>query len=117
MDKEEAIQRFKDVIRVLDTVTLSNGEIIDRRESAVKHQYTRDVFEVDDDKGRIRIYGETLIIVVFHTVSYAKSIGSTSTFESKISKEEYYELKKIYFGNFKEDKEYLKKLHDSIIKK
>lgn len=110
MNKEEAIKRFKDACSKSDLVEVSSGDIINRRESAVKHQLARDVWEVDDDNGRIRICENPLMIVVFNTVDYVKKMGYKSEpFKSEISQQEYNELKAIYFGDFKEDKEYLEK--------
>lgn len=111
MDKSEAIQRFKDACKVPDLITVSSGDVINRRESAVKHQFARDVWEIDDDKGRIRICETPLMIVVFHTVNYAKKMGYKEPFKIEISKDEYEELKSAYFGTFKEDKEYQKKYY------
>jgi hypothetical protein len=110
MNKQEAIKRFKDACNKSDLVKVSSGDVINRRESAVKHQFARDVWDVNDDNGRIRICENPLMIVVFNTVKYVKKMGYKSEpFKSEISQKEYDELKAIYFGDFKEDKEYLEK--------
>ena len=104
MKKEEAIQIFKD--NCADPINYAF------RQDAVEHQFHRRIWQFDDLKvGRIWLQhaeNDKFFILVFHLVGHG--YGVPSVFE--ISEQEYNELKSLFFGDFKEDTEYLKKLNN-----
>lgn len=80
-------------------------------EMAVKHQFNRDMWELHDDNGIIRIVdGDTPRIVVFNTVKYCVASGHDGTYEVELSKQEFTDLKKIYFGKYEPDNVYLRRI-------
>jgi len=110
--KLELISRFK---AAREKASLQNkiiaGMEVNSIEMAVKHQFNRDMWELDDDNGRIRICdGDTPSIVVFNTVTYCVNSGRDGAYEFELSKQEFSDLKKIYFGNYEPDNVYLRRI-------
>ena len=82
-----------------------------RRKRAVESQYNRNQWELDDkDVGRIRINTEDLTIIVFPIIEYARINGLSGAFTGNLSKEEAEFLEKLFFGKFKPNKKYLKRI-------
>ncbi len=110
--KLELIDRFK---AAREKASLQNkiiaGMEVNSIELAVKHQFNRTMWELHDDNGIIRIVdGDSPRIVVFNTVVYCNHSGRKGTYEIEISKQEFSDLKKIYFGNCEPDNIYLRRI-------
>jgi hypothetical protein len=98
MTKENAIKRFIDCCK-----NPKNDKI---RKVAVENQYTRTVWELYDKNGliRIRFTGSDKgapNVTVFHAVKFATKNSLPPTFEAELSEEEYENLRKTFFGNYK----------------
>jgi len=105
--KLELIGRFKTARKK----AALNEKEEQRIELAVKHQFNRDAWELDDDNGRIRICdGDSPSIIVFNTVQYCVDSGRDGTYEVEISKQEFSDLKKIYFGTHEPNNVYLRRI-------
>ncbi len=83
----------------------------DRRYNAVKAQYQRHAWEVDDKMGRIRICnykGEAPYIIVFHSIiAMQEHKYDNGTEQIELTVEDYEKLEKEYFNGWKPDYEYL----------
>jgi hypothetical protein len=95
--KNEIINDFKRQCLSLDEFQ------IEKREIAVKSQFQRGLFEIDGIYGRIRIIEGSIIchIILFPLLENPFNLKDKISFE--IPKEKYEELKKMYFGEFKEN--------------
>lgn len=105
MNKQDAINRFVDCCKD----PLNNV----RREFAVKSQFNRRAWELDDLNGRIRIDASPLpVIKVWNTVGYAlkNALDGTGTYEFSLLASEYLDLKRQFWGNYEPDKNYLKNM-------
>ena len=113
MKKEDAIKRFKDACnnRLNNDPIGMDGKSF--RQSAVETQFNRNVWQLTDEDGMIRITHHarsTPDITIFHSAEYAKKNNTPATFTSPLLPTEYSELQALFFGNYKPDAEYLKKL-------
>lgn len=116
--KEFIINRFKKACK--------SQENLIRRKNAVESQWNRDVWEIyDKEECLIRIldiseYQPHPKIMIWFSIKfndkYCKSFETLiSPFETELYQDEYEELKKIYFGGFKPNEEYLKHIGASVI--
>lgn len=105
--KEIAIQAFK--------ACCIDPPFFEDRESSVKSQFQRNIWQVSHKIGLIRILsaGESHIYV-FPLIDNGYESNDGQPFKFEISKDEYNELEALYIGDFKEDPEYMDKLQKSI---
>ncbi len=106
--KEALIRRFK--------FFCEQNDFREDREASVKYQFQRTVWEFDHyltGKIRIELGFKNAKITLFHVLDVRKREFNVDSFE--ISNDEYEELKKMYFGNFQEDTEYLKNLNNTLL--
>jgi hypothetical protein len=111
IDKINVIIAFKQ-----SCISLDPNKII-KRITSVSSQFQRNVWEIDNDSlGLIRIedIGVECSITLFPFIDNIFHLKGKTIF--KISKEEFEDLKKLYFGDFRENECYLKKINDSIKK-
>jgi hypothetical protein len=108
MDVNEAITRFK------------NGCVLPlnifHRKVSIETQFQRNVWEVAEPLGLVRIMSDNsklptskCKIIAYNRVSYKINKSDGKPFEFEIPKSTYDELFKLYKGDFKEDKAYLKR--------
>ncbi len=104
MEVEYAILRFKDAC-----LMPSNRQA---RKQAVESQHNRRSFELCDKDGLIRIGFdiESCKIEMWHTVESCRDLHYMPYEKVCINEQEYFNLKKCFFGEFKENKSYLKKI-------
>jgi len=103
--KNEIITAFKNSCVLLDP------RLVMKRSISVKYQFQRNVFEIDTIYGLVRI--EDIVNACYITLFPLLLNGFYLKKETvlEITKYEYEELRKLYFGEFKEDKEYFKKIN------
>ncbi len=97
--KEQLIKRFKDYC--LDP---NNDET---RKHAVESQLNRFEWNIDDGDGDIKISMITKKIGIEFWLN--AWFWNTGAYGQEITEEEFHELRKMYFGNYVPDQEYLKK--------
>jgi len=100
MTVEQAITRFKNACAL--------PENFYQRSIAVAYQFQRNVWEVNDHRGLIRIVGcgNNSKIIVWNVLP-------KPVFEAEITKDIFDELEKLFKGYFEEDTEYLKRYDHS----
>jgi len=108
MLKEDLIRLFKDLcnhpINNEPRGAIGKGH----RQVSVETQFNRDVWEVYSSIGKVRIRKDD-------TKYYIEIFGySVNHVEYSISKQQYNELKDIYFGEFKPNNKYLKTLNSIL---
>lgn len=104
--KDDIITAFKNSCVLLTTKSVL------KRSIAVKYQFQRNIWEVHNDwLGLIRIEDKInrCEIRLFPLTKNGFHLKIETVFE--ITKNEFEELRKLYFGDFKEDKNYLKKIN------
>lgn len=109
IDKINVIVAFK------QSCISSDPSKIMKRDISVSSQFQRNIWEIDSDSlGLIKIeeIGVGYFITLFPLVGNAFNLKDKVIFE--ISKEEFEDLKRLYFGKFREDKRYLKRINDSV---
>ncbi len=106
-NKEDIIKRFENACDDPSNITI--------RKFAVGSQFMRNLWEIPDQDGLIRIHFENRqnsnegTIEVFNTIEYVKMHGKQYAHQLfLITVDEYYLLKKKYFGSFVANKQYLK---------
>lgn len=112
IDKINVIVAFK------QSCISSDPSKIMKRDMSVSSQFQRNIWEIDNDSlGLIRIeeIGVKCFIILFPLISNAFNLTDKVIFE--IPKEEFEDLKRLYFGKFIEDKPYLKRINGSVFKK
>lgn len=103
--KNDIVTAFKNSCVLLDAKTVI------KRSISVKYQFQRNIWEIHNDwLGLIRIEDRInkCLIRLFPLLENGFHLKEETIFE--ISNDEYEELRKLYFGNFKEDKKYLNKI-------
>lgn len=102
--KNDIIIGFKNSCVLLDV------KLVLKRSISVKYQFQRNIWEIDTVYGFVRIMDriQTCYITLFPLLENGFHLKEETVF--KISNDEYDELRKLYFGNFKEDKKYLNKI-------
>lgn len=111
MTKEDTIRRFKDAC--------DNPENNADRIVAVNSQSQRNVWELPDEDGLIRIenFDSSPKITVFHAIEYAKENNYGYTFEGELTSEEYNQLVILFFGEYADGGKHFKKLVKDRIRK
>lgn len=105
MKIEDAISRFERACL--------NPKNDKTRKGSVKCQYNRDFWEIADEKGLIRIgyIGEGLFTIdLWHSVLFYDAATMNPYEKEYITSNTYDYLKECFFGDFKEDKAYLKRI-------
>jgi hypothetical protein len=89
--KEELISRFKSAC----------GKIwnISYRKSLVENQINRDVWDILDSQGMIRIFRDHLRN--YGIIGYMKYFSTDGSTRFEISESEYHELRDLFLGDFK----------------
>lgn len=103
--KEEAMQRFKRAC-----ASLANHR---KREMAVATQYSRNIWELHDSDGLIKIKNENPpTIAVYRTCGYVEANNYTvdNMYTRILTQQEYEELESLFFGHYSADSDYLQKL-------
>lgn len=104
--KELVITAFK------NACVMTDMSLIMKRKMSVETQNQRNIWEISNRYiGLIRIregFGQPTI-ELYPLLNNGYPANNGKPFEFNILIDEYNELKKLYFGNFKEDLEYLKK--------
>lgn len=104
--KNEIITAFKNSCVLLDIKTVM------KRSSSVKYQFQRNIWEIQNEWfGFIRIEDRinNCYITLFPIME--NGFHSKKEITCEITRHEYEELRKLYFGNFKEDKNYWKRIN------
>lgn len=105
--KNEIITAFKNSCVLLDIQTVL------KRSISVKYQFQRNIFEIHNKwLGLIRIEDRTnaCFIRLFPLLKNGFHLKEETV--SEITKEEYNELKTLYYGDFKEDDSYFEKFYN-----
>jgi len=102
--KNEIITAFK------NSCVLSEPKLVMKRSISVKYQFQRNVFEIDTIYGFVRIMDriKNCYITLFPLLENGFHLKKETVF--KITKDEYEELRKLYFGNFKWDEKRFNKI-------
>lgn len=109
--KEDIIIGFKNSCVLLDVKTVM------KRGMSVAYQYQRNIWEIHNKwLGLIRIEDRinNCFIRLFPLLENGFHLKEEVVFE--ITKNEYEELRKLYFGKFKEDEYYFKRINDMYSK-
>lgn len=103
--KKEIITAFKNSCVSLEP------NLVMKRSTSVKYQFQRNVWEIDTVYGFCRIENRinTYNLRLFPLLENGFHLKKETVFE--ITKNEYDELEKLYIGDFKEDKEYFKRIN------
>ncbi|HMZ95351.1 MAG TPA: hypothetical protein PLD56_12595 [Chitinophagales bacterium] len=103
--KNQIITAFKNSCVLLDP------RLVMKRSISVKYQFQRNIWEIDTIYGLVRIEDEVKrhSLKLFPLLGNGFHLKKETVFE--ITKNEYDELRKLYFGEFKEDKNYLNKYY------
>lgn len=103
--KNQIITAFKNSCVLLDP------RLVMKRSISVKYQFQRNIWEIDTIYGLVRIEDEVKrhSLKLFPLLANGFHLKKETVFE--ITKNEYDELRKLYFGEFKEDKNYLNKYY------
>ncbi len=104
--KNDIITAFKNSCVLLDTKSVL------KRSTSVSYQNQRNIWEIDNKwLGLIRIEDRinNFLIRLFPLLENGFHLKEETIFE--LTKDEYEELRKLYFGKFKEDKAYFKRLY------
>jgi hypothetical protein len=102
--KNEIITAFK------NSCVLLEPKLVMKRSTSVKYQFQRNIFEIDTIYGFARIEDRinNYFIRLFPLMENGFHLKRETVFE--ITKHEYEELRKLYFGKFKYDEKYLKRI-------
>lgn len=103
--KNEIIIAFKNSCVLLDP------RLVMKRSISAKYQFQRNIWEIDTIYGLARIEDRinACFIRLFPLLENGFHLKKETVFE--ITKDEYDELQKLYFGEFKEDKKYFKRIN------
>lgn len=103
--KNEIITAFKNSCVSLDP------KLFTKRRISVKHQFQRNIWEIDTVYGLVRIMDRisNYYITLFPLLENGFHLKKETVFE--ITKNEYDELEKLYFGEIKEDEKYFKRIN------
>ncbi len=109
MEKENMIRQFKDAVNnsINNEPTGAIGK--GRRQVSVETQYNRDVWELYDSIGKVRIRKDSIDEYYIEIFGY-----SVAHAEYPISEKQYNELRDLYFGEFKPNKKYLKTINSIL---
>lgn len=105
--KNEIITAFKNSCVLIDIQTVL------KRSISVQYQFQRNIFEINNKwLGLIRIEDRTnaCFIRLFPLLKNGFYLKEETVFE--ITKDEYNELKNLYYGSFKEDEIYFEKFYN-----
>lgn len=103
--KEDIITAFKNSCVLLTTKSVL------KRSIAVKYQFQRNIWELHNDWiGLIRIE-DRINECLIRLFPIMKNGFHSKEIIFQISRNEFEELRDLYFGDFKEDKNYLKKIN------
>mgnify|MGYP003523480845 CR=1 FL=1 len=101
--KNEIITAFK------NSCVLTLPKLITQRHLAVEYQYQRNVWEIDTIYGLVRIEDRITYcqMTLFPLLNGHYPVKTEKVFE--ITKQEYEEMRLLYFGNFKWNKAYFER--------
>ena len=103
--KNEIITAFKNSCVLLDP------KLVMKRSISVKYQFQRNVWEIETIYGLARIEDRinSCTMTLFPLLENGFHLKKETVFE--ITKNEFEELRELYFGEFKEDKKYFKRIN------
>ena len=103
--KNEIITAFKNSCVLLDP------QLVMKRSISVKYQFQRNIWEIDTIYGLARIDDRinSCTMTLFPSLENGFHLKKETVFE--ITKNEFKELRELYFGNFKEDTEYFERVN------
>jgi hypothetical protein len=103
--KNEIITAFK------NSCVLLEPKFVMKRSISVKYQFQRNIWEIDTIYGLARIEDRINLctMTLFPLLENGFHLKKETVFE--ITKNEFEELRKLYFGNFKEDTEYFERVN------
>ena len=102
--KNEIITAFK------NSCVLLEPKLVMKRSISVKYQFQRNIWEIDTIYGLVRIEDRInqYTMTLFPLLENGFHLRKETVIE--ITKYEFDEMRKLYFGNFKEDKAYFRRV-------